>query len=192
MNTNNKKDQRTDLFWGAQDIIRTNVLTKFLRTGDNGQKAITKGHHGEKKTHEYSTVNAISRVRNAPPPSGHFHEDWTINVTLRVLTRLYYNLIRENAPPPDDYVFEQAGTLFFSRVLTRITSLIPGGHKNASPLGGHVFFANRNHFRTHSIHHWDNLLTEKNSPTPGEEMFLPSFYADWTINVTLRVLTRHI
>ncbi|KAH3782398.1 hypothetical protein DPMN_160313 [Dreissena polymorpha] len=137
MNTNNKKDQRTDLFWGAQDIIRTNVLTKFLRTGDNGQKAITKGHHGEKKTGAiFKLIQDIIRTNGLTK----FHEDWTINVTLRVLTRLYYNLIRENAPPPDDYVFEQAGTLFFSRVLTRITSLIPGGHKNASPLGGHVFF----------------------------------------------------
>ncbi|KAH3876608.1 hypothetical protein DPMN_000455 [Dreissena polymorpha] len=58
-----------------QDIIETNLLTKF---------------------HEDRKINVASRVltrKNAPPPGGHtnlltkFHEDWTINVASRVLTR---------------------------------------------------------------------------------------------------------
>ncbi|KAH3751442.1 hypothetical protein DPMN_186000 [Dreissena polymorpha] len=34
-----------------------------------------------------------------------FHEDWTMNVTSRVLTR-------KNAPPPSGHVFQQTGTIF--------------------------------------------------------------------------------
>ncbi|KAH3890565.1 hypothetical protein DPMN_014650 [Dreissena polymorpha] len=72
-----------------QDIIETNLLTKF---------------------HEDWTINRVLTRTNAPPPGGHvfkaiktifeliqdiigmnllteFHEDWTINVASRVLTR---------------------------------------------------------------------------------------------------------
>ncbi|KAH3840849.1 hypothetical protein DPMN_114306, partial [Dreissena polymorpha] len=34
-----------------------------------------------------------------------FHEDWTINVAFRVLTRFYYSHIRKNAPPLGSHVF---------------------------------------------------------------------------------------
>ncbi|KAH3787068.1 hypothetical protein DPMN_165187 [Dreissena polymorpha] len=77
------------IFELVQDIIRTNVLTKF---------------------HEDWTINLTSTVKTAPPPGGHvflptgtifelvkdfigthvptkFHDDWTKNVTSRVLTR---------------------------------------------------------------------------------------------------------
>ncbi|KAH3841755.1 hypothetical protein DPMN_115234 [Dreissena polymorpha] len=77
------------IFELVQDIIRTNVLTKF---------------------HEDWTINLTFTVKTAPPPGGHvflptgtifelvkdfigthaptkFHDDWTKNVTSRVLTR---------------------------------------------------------------------------------------------------------
>ncbi|KAH3785138.1 hypothetical protein DPMN_163223 [Dreissena polymorpha] len=77
------------IFELVQDIIRTNVLTKF---------------------HEDWTLNLTYTVKTAPPPGGHvflptgtifelvkdfigthvptkFHDDWTKNVTSRVLTR---------------------------------------------------------------------------------------------------------
>ena len=68
--------------------------------------------------------------KNAQPPGGHvfqpnriifelvqdiigmnlltkFHEDWTINVASRVLTRFYYSHIRKNASPLGSHFFKQ-------------------------------------------------------------------------------------
>ncbi|KAH3876897.1 hypothetical protein DPMN_000749 [Dreissena polymorpha] len=104
----------------VQDIIRTNLLTKF---------------------HEDRTLNVVSR-ENALPPGGHvfqptgtifklvqdiigtnlltkFHDDQTINVSCRVLTS-------KNAPPLGGHTVNVA-----SRVLTR---------KNTTPTGSHAFF----------------------------------------------------
>jgi hypothetical protein len=41
-----------------------------------------------------------------------FHEDWTKNVTSRVLTRFYYSHIRKTATPPGGHVFQPTGTIF--------------------------------------------------------------------------------
>ncbi|KAH3788719.1 hypothetical protein DPMN_166867 [Dreissena polymorpha] len=74
------------------------------------------------------TINLASRVKNAPHLGGHvfqanvtifkliqdiiktnlltiFHQDWTINVASRVLTR-------KNAPPHDGHVFQPTGIIF--------------------------------------------------------------------------------
>ncbi|KAH3713860.1 hypothetical protein DPMN_073661 [Dreissena polymorpha] len=78
-----------------QDIIGTNLLTKF---------------HEDRKINVASRIGTSGMTKNAPPRSGHvfqantiifeliqdiietnlltkFHEDWTINVAFRVLTR---------------------------------------------------------------------------------------------------------
>ncbi|KAH3731209.1 hypothetical protein DPMN_057217 [Dreissena polymorpha] len=81
---------------------------------------------------------AASRVltrKNSPPPGGHvfqptsiifeliqdiigmnlltkMHEDQTLNVASRVLTRFYYSHIRKNAPPLGSYVFQANVTIF--------------------------------------------------------------------------------
>ncbi|KAH3693199.1 hypothetical protein DPMN_192601 [Dreissena polymorpha] len=72
--------KRPDLFSAAKDFIRTNVLTKF-----------------------YGEINS-------PPPGGHFHEDWTINVilnrTINVASRV------KNVPPLGDHNFQATGTIF--------------------------------------------------------------------------------
>ncbi|KAH3892938.1 hypothetical protein DPMN_017074 [Dreissena polymorpha] len=131
----------------------------------------------------YWTINVASIEKNAPPPGGlvfqpkgiifelvqdiigmnlliKFHEDWTINLASRVLTRFYYSHIRKNAPPLGSHVFQAKVTIFkliqdiigtnlltkfhedrninmASRVLTRFYN----SHirKNAPPPGGHVF-----------------------------------------------------
>jgi hypothetical protein len=41
-----------------------------------------------------------------------FHEDRTINVASRVLTRFYYSHIRKNAPPLGNHVFQANLTIF--------------------------------------------------------------------------------
>ncbi|KAH3715829.1 hypothetical protein DPMN_058542 [Dreissena polymorpha] len=151
-----------------------------------------------------SEINVASRVKNAPPLGSHvfqakatifeliqdiigtnhlskFHEEWTINVAYRVLTRFYNSHINKNTPPPGDHVFQPTGIIFeliqdmiginlltkfhedwainvVSRVLTRF--YYSHLRKNAPPLGSHVFQANT------------NLLTK--------------FHEDWTINVASR------
>ncbi|KAH3838101.1 hypothetical protein DPMN_111507 [Dreissena polymorpha] len=134
------------IFELIQDIIETNLLTKF---------------------HEDWTINVASRVltrKNAPPLVAifmmisiifeliqdiiginlltQFHEDQTINVASRVLTRFYYSHIRKNISPP---------------------------------LGSHVFQANITIFKLIQDIIETNLLTK--------------FHEDWTINVASRELT---
>ncbi|KAH3846332.1 hypothetical protein DPMN_088632 [Dreissena polymorpha] len=62
-----------------QDIIETNLPTEF---------------------HEDWTINVASRVltrKTAPPPGGHFHDDWAKMNT---------------SPPPGGHVFQRTGTIF--------------------------------------------------------------------------------
>ncbi|KAH3895150.1 hypothetical protein DPMN_019310 [Dreissena polymorpha] len=90
--------------------------------------------------HEDQTINAASRVKNAPHLCGHvfqvnisifklnrhiqkthvlakFPEDWTKNVTFRVFTCFHYIHNRENAPPPGGHVFSSIWTIF---ILVRV------------------------------------------------------------------------
>ncbi|KAH3785061.1 hypothetical protein DPMN_163144 [Dreissena polymorpha] len=131
-----------------------------------------------------------------------FHEDRTVNVASKVLTRFYYSHIMKNAPPLHSHVFQEniiifeliqdiIGTFIYylltkfhedwtinvaSRVLTR---------KNAPPL----FYDDR------IINVASRVLTRKNAPPPwwpyiiGMNL-LTEFHEDWTINGASRVLTR--
>ncbi|KAH3749064.1 hypothetical protein DPMN_183554 [Dreissena polymorpha] len=138
------------------------------------------------KFHEDWTINMTSRVltwfyfihirKTAPPPwrpffstdrnyfqsrsiirmnvLNKFHEDWTINVTSRVLTK-------KTAPPPDII-----RTIVLTKVLKRETF---------PPPGGHIFQ------RTKTILKLNLVIIRTN--------VLNKFHEDWTINVTPRVLT---
>ncbi|KAH3894110.1 hypothetical protein DPMN_018268 [Dreissena polymorpha] len=154
-----------------------------------------------------------------------FHEDRTINVASRVLTRFYYNHIRKNAPPLGSNVFQANITIFelihninktnlltifhedwtinvASRVLTKKNAPPNGGHvfqpkciiselvqdiigmnlltmKNAPPLGSH-FHEDRKINVASRVFTSDyvTVLTRKNAPPPGGH-----FHEDWTINV---------
>jgi len=126
-----------------------------------------------------------------------FHEDWSKNVTSRVLTRFYYSHIRKTATPPGSHVFQPTGTIFklvqdiirtnvltkfhedwtinvTSRVLTRF--YYSHIRKTAPPLGGHVFHP------TETIFELVQDFIGTHVPT--------KFHEDWTKNVTSRVLTR--
>ncbi|KAH3882951.1 hypothetical protein DPMN_006898 [Dreissena polymorpha] len=117
-----------------------------------------------------------------------FHDDRTINVASRVLTR-------KNAPLPDiirtnllTKLHEDRKINVTSRVLTRKNAPPPGSHfhedrkymspleKNAPPLGSHVVQANVTIFELIQNIIETNLLTK--------------FHEDWTINVASRVFTR--
>ncbi|KAH3721236.1 hypothetical protein DPMN_064155 [Dreissena polymorpha] len=113
------------IFKLIQDIIETNLLTKF---------------------HEDWTINVASRVltkKNAPPSGDHkthvltkFHEDWTKNVTSRVFICFHCKHIGKTAPPPGDNnennvltkFHDDWATIVTSRVFTRNTAPPPGGH----------------------------------------------------------------
>ncbi|KAH3879835.1 hypothetical protein DPMN_003742 [Dreissena polymorpha] len=118
------------IFKLIQDIIETNLLTKF---------------------HEDWTINVTPRVltkKNAPPSGDNkthvltkFHEDWTKNVTSRVFICFHCKQIEKTAPPPGGHVFSPIWTIFnpfhddwativTSRVFTRNTAPPPGGHTN--------------------------------------------------------------
>ncbi|KAH3884433.1 hypothetical protein DPMN_008411 [Dreissena polymorpha] len=184
------------------DIIGSNLLTKF---------------HEDRKINVASRVLTrfyYSHIRkNAPPPGSHvfqptgiifeliqdiirmnlltkFHEDRTVNVASRVLTRFYYSHMRKIAPPLGSHVF-QTNKIIFTLIQDIIeTNLLPKFHedwtinvasrvltrKNAPLTGGHVFEATKTIFQLIQDIIGTNLLTK--------------FHDVRTINVTSRVLTR--
>ncbi|KAH3783175.1 hypothetical protein DPMN_161104 [Dreissena polymorpha] len=156
------------------------------------------------KFHEDWTINVASRVKHSPPLGSHvfqanitifeliqdiiktnlltiFHEDWTINVASRVLprvlTRFYYShiqyvFVKHNLAQTNQPTDQQTGQKQY------VPHYYSGGHKNAPPLGSHVFQANITIFKLIQVFNETNLLTK--------------FYEDWTINVASRVLIRQM
>ncbi|KAH3726615.1 hypothetical protein DPMN_052482 [Dreissena polymorpha] len=156
------------IFKLIQDIIETNLLTKF---------------------HEDWTINVASREK-CPAPGGHvfeatktifeliqdiigtnlltkFHDDRKINVTSRVL-------IKKNAPRWSYIIEMNLLTEFHEDLTINVVSRV----KNAPPLGSHVFQANVTIFELIQDIIGTYLLTK--------------FHEDWTINVDSRELTRQI
>ncbi|KAH3701388.1 hypothetical protein DPMN_076373 [Dreissena polymorpha] len=64
--------------------------------------------------------------KTAPPPGGHFHDDWARNVTSR-----------DMSPPPGSHVFQRTGTIFelYSLSTKFLYSQI---RKTAPPTGSHL------------------------------------------------------
>ncbi|KAH3770637.1 hypothetical protein DPMN_171929 [Dreissena polymorpha] len=94
-----------------------------------------------------------------------FHENRTVNVASRVLTRFYYSHIRKNAPPLGSHFF-QANIIMKINVTSRVST-----KKNTPPTC--------NHFHEDwKINVASKELTRKNAPNPGGH-----FHEDWTINV---------
>ncbi|KAH3842505.1 hypothetical protein DPMN_116001 [Dreissena polymorpha] len=137
--------------------------------------------------------------KNARPPGSHvfqptgiifelFHEDWTVNVASRVLTRFYYSHIRKTAPLLGSHFF-QANIIIFKLIQDIIetnlqtkfhedyTINVASREKCPTP-GGHVFKATKTIFKVIQDIIGTNLLTK--------------FHDDRKINVVSRVLTRKI
>ncbi|KAH3845952.1 hypothetical protein DPMN_088247 [Dreissena polymorpha] len=177
--------QTGTIFELVQDIIGTNLLTKFHEdpTLNVASTVLTRQifmTHNERQT--------IYKRKNAPPPGNHFqlvqdiietnllnkfHNNRTINVASIVLTR-------KNAPPPGGHVFQPTGTIFQliqdnieSNLLTQFhedrTINVASRVKNAPSFGSHVFQANVTIFELIQDIIETNLLT--------------TFHEDWTINV---------
>ncbi|KAH3818838.1 hypothetical protein DPMN_120565 [Dreissena polymorpha] len=141
-----------------------------------------------------------------------FHEDWTINVASRVLTR-------KNVPPSwRPYII---GMNLLTKFHEDWTINVASRVKNDPPLDSHVFQAKVTIFiliqdiiGTHFLTMFNedrkiNVASRvKNAPPPGGYVFQPTgyifelfqdiiginhltkFHEDWTINVASRVLTR--
>ncbi|KAH3790146.1 hypothetical protein DPMN_168341 [Dreissena polymorpha] len=161
-----------------QDIMRTNVLTKF----NEEINSTTPGGHVFQHTgtifeliQDIIKTNVLTKC----------YEDWTINVTIRVLTTSHP---RGHVFKPIDRTINVA-----SRVLTR---------KNAPPHCGHVFQATikKNLTKFHNdrtINLASRVLTRKNAPPSVGNVFQPNPFSNsskislrQTINVASRVLTR--
>ncbi|KAH3782611.1 hypothetical protein DPMN_160529 [Dreissena polymorpha] len=150
------------IFELIQDIIGTILLTKF---------------------HE----DLLTR-KNAPPPwrpCG--HEDWTINVASRVLTRFNYSHIRKNATPLGSH--DMIGT----NLLTKF-------HEDRKIIGMTTVIRLTGYpFRQEKINVASSVLTRKNAQPSGGHVFQPTgiifellltkFHEDRTINVACRVKT---
>ncbi|KAH3816217.1 hypothetical protein DPMN_117729 [Dreissena polymorpha] len=197
------------IFHLIQDIIGTNLLTKFH--DDRTINVTSREKCATPVTHENRTIN--QNKEKFPAPGGHvfqptviifelfqdiigmvlltkFHEEWTINVASRVLTRFYYShpcfqakvTIFELIP---DIIGTNILTKFYedwkinvaSRVLTRKNAPTPGGHvfqltgiifELPYILGSHVFQA-------------IVLILELIQDIIGTNL-LTKFHEDWTIN----------
>ncbi|KAH3747454.1 hypothetical protein DPMN_181881 [Dreissena polymorpha] len=205
------------------NIIGTNLLTKFHedRKTNVASRVLTRknapppGSH----FHEDRTVNVASREKCPAPWKPFFfqaniiifeliqdiietnlltkfHEDWTINVAPRVLTRkndppLFHDDRKINVTSrprpcgghvvqPTGIIFELVQDIIGMNLLTEFhgdrTINVASRVKNAPTLGGHVIQANVIIFELIQDIIKTNLLT--------------IFHQDWTINVASRVLTR--
>ncbi|KAH3791085.1 hypothetical protein DPMN_169296 [Dreissena polymorpha] len=113
------------------------------------------------KFHEDWTINVTSRVLTSHISIGthvltEFHEDWTKNVTSR-----------ETDTPPGSHVFQPTRAIFELVQDIIITNVLTKFHEDWT------------------INVTSRVLTRKTAPPPGGH-----FHADWTKNVTSRVLTR--
>ncbi|KAH3888383.1 hypothetical protein DPMN_012416 [Dreissena polymorpha] len=121
------------IFELIQDIIETNLLTKFHEDWTiNVASRVFTSHVFQAnvtffvliqdiiqtnlltKFHEDWTINVASRVltrKSAPPPGGHFHDDWAKVVTSRVFTR--------NTFCPLAAIFEPSQGINGTNVLTK-------------------------------------------------------------------------
>ncbi|KAH3787031.1 hypothetical protein DPMN_165150 [Dreissena polymorpha] len=189
-------NSRTDLFCGAKDIIRTNVLTNFYEEINSKppgshifQQTGTIFFHDDWKIKNIIGTNLLTK----------FNEDRTMNVASRVLTRI-------NSKPPGSHIFQQTGTIFFHDDWKIKKKLPP-------PPWWQCFLTNRNLFRFELVqdiigtnlltkfneHRTMNVasrvLTRKNAPTPQQPYIiktnlLSKFHEDPKKNTASRVLTR--
>ncbi|KAH3727031.1 hypothetical protein DPMN_052956 [Dreissena polymorpha] len=170
-------------------VFQANVIIFELIQDINKTNLLT-------KFHEDWTINVPSRVltrKNAPPPGGHFHEDRKINVASRVLTR-------KNAPPPGGHVFQPTGIIFELVQDIIGMNLLTKFHEDWT-----INVASRVLTRFYYSHIWPY---KENAPPLGRHVFqakvtifeliqdiivihlLSKFHEDRKINVASRVLTR--
>ncbi|KAH3887326.1 hypothetical protein DPMN_011342 [Dreissena polymorpha] len=109
------------LFFAAQDIIKTNILTKFPG------EVLTRINYPPLGSHVFQKIDTILDLipdiikinvltkecyrKNVPPPGSHFHDHWTISVSSRVI------------------VFQQTRTIFTNQDIPK-TNLLTKFHED--------------------------------------------------------------
>ncbi|KAH3859478.1 hypothetical protein DPMN_102293 [Dreissena polymorpha] len=120
---------------------------------------------------------SICMQKTAPPPDDHFHEDWSVNVTPRVLTRktcpapwrpYSVQITSKTAPPSGGHVFQPTGTILkLSRDIIR-TKVLTKFHEDWTK------------YKTSRVlTRLNKSYITKTAPPPGGH-----FHEGWTINVT--------
>ncbi|KAH3814799.1 hypothetical protein DPMN_143312 [Dreissena polymorpha] len=178
--------KRTDLFFKDQDVIRTNTGTIFIHI------------QGIIKTNiviDWTINLTVKRKIIGRNLLTKFHEDQTINVAPRVLTRLYYSHkyshIKKNAPafPTTGTIFALVQDIIGTNLLTKfhddLTLNVESRGKIPRLLGGH-FHEDR------TINVASRVLSRKNAPPPDiiGMNYLIKFHEDRTKHVASRLLTR--
>ncbi|KAH3807193.1 hypothetical protein DPMN_135526 [Dreissena polymorpha] len=75
--------------------------------------------------------NVTSIVKTAPPPSGHFHDDWANNVTSRVFTSFFLLYkYKKTAPSPSSHVIQLTGFIFEFNSRIKETNVRTKFHEN--------------------------------------------------------------
>ncbi|KAH3865858.1 hypothetical protein DPMN_028902 [Dreissena polymorpha] len=104
-----------------------------------------------------------------------FHEDWTVNVASRVLTRFYYSHIRKNAPPYGGHVF-QANVTIFELIQDIIkTNLLTIFHQDWT-----INVASRVLARTRCVcetRFGANQPTKQTNQQTGQKQYVPHYYS---------------
>ncbi|KAH3727226.1 hypothetical protein DPMN_053156 [Dreissena polymorpha] len=127
-------------------------------------------------THDIIRTNVLTKI-NYQPPGGHFHRDWTINVTFSV----------KNVSPPVFLVFQTSNTIF--KLVQDIigTNLLTKFHEDRT-----INMTSRMITRVLTRKHTPLLVaTFFNRSVPFSTSFkislkkvLTKFHGNWTINVT--------
>ncbi|KAH3848002.1 hypothetical protein DPMN_090338 [Dreissena polymorpha] len=178
--------KRIDQFCAAKDIIRT----KYYKCNFHRLIPCDGGHVFQATGTIFELIQYIIRTNLLTM----FHEEWTINLTIRVLTNNHEDqtinvdsrvLIRQNAPPPGGHVFQATITIFKLVHDIIVTILLTKFHDDQTinvpsrekcPISCWPCFSTIwNIFELVQDINGKNLLTK--------------FHEDQTINVASRVLT---
>ncbi|KAH3865890.1 hypothetical protein DPMN_028934 [Dreissena polymorpha] len=197
------------IFELIQDIIGTNLLFTIYK--ENAQPPRKPYIIGMNLLTEKNSPPPLFTRKNDPPPGGHvfqlkgiisklvqyiigmnlltkFHEDWTINVASRVLTRFYYSHIRTRdvfwTDRQTPYIIHLTFTFTFHHSKFQLLyATLP------APLGSHVFQTKVTIFKLildiigtnllTKFHEdrkkmWPLVLTRKNVPPPGGQVNQPT------------------
>ncbi|KAH3844640.1 hypothetical protein DPMN_086899 [Dreissena polymorpha] len=204
------------IFELIQDIIETNLLTKFhedwtinVASRPYKEKFPAPGGHVFKATknifeliqdiigtnlqtysHAFLPIQTILEL-NCHIQKTHvltkFHEHWTKNVTSRVFPCFHYIHIEKTASPPGGHVFSPIWTIF------ELFQELIKAMKTAQPTGGHVFQHTGTSFELNKDIIKTNILTnfELGRDFTGAKL-LTKFHEDGTRNVASRVLRANV
>ncbi|KAH3754608.1 hypothetical protein DPMN_189288 [Dreissena polymorpha] len=167
---------KVTIFELIQDIIGTNVLTKFHedRKINVASRVLTRKNAPPPGGyfHEDQTINVASRVKNAPPLGSHtnlltkFHEDWTINVASRELQAFQQHLgnkrakmalfhdPRQNCPPHSSHAIQLTGTIFKLNSRIKETNVLGKFHEN-----------------------WAKNVNSTTDQQTGQKQYVPHYYS---------------